>query len=177
MRLGWDASRRIRPALYPVVSHAVPSPWNRDGGVGQQRKHLEHTIIEHNKMARYKGTILVTGGTGKVSSRLVPLLSANGNSVIVASRSGSSPQLVGTSGVKFDWFDPESYTSLLSDLDIDAIFIVVPPVMDCLPPVKPFLDLAVRAGVTRFVLLGASLLETGDGPMVCVYPALMLSMS
>lgn len=142
--------------------------------MGQLRKHLEHAIIELNKMANYKGTILVTGGTGKVSSRLVPLLSAHGNSVIVASRSGSSPQLVGTAGVKFDWFDPESYT-FLSDLEIVAIFIVVPPVIDCLPTVKPFLDLAVRAGVTRFVLLGASLLETGDGPMVCNYPVLTLS--
>lgn len=38
--------------------------------------------------------------------------------------------------------------------------------MDCFPPMKTFIDLAMQKGVKRFVLLSASLLDVGDGPMM-----------
>lgn len=113
-----------------------------------------------------KGSILLTGGTGKISSRITPLLASNGNTVLVASRSGKYPSFASTSGVKFDWFDSTTYTNPFSHSQISAIFLVAPPIMDCLPPMKAFIDLAVEKGVKRFVLLSASLLDVGDGPMM-----------
>ena len=38
--------------------------------------------------------------------------------------------------------------------------------MDCFLPMQTFVDLAVEKGVKRFVLLSASLLDVGDGPMM-----------
>ncbi len=113
-----------------------------------------------------KSSILLTGGTGKVSSRITPLLSSNGNTVLVASRSGNCPSLPNTTGVKFDWFDPTTYARSFSQSPINAIFLVAPPIIDCFPPMKAFIDLAVEKGVKRFVLLSASVLDVGDGPMM-----------
>jgi festuclavine dehydrogenase len=113
-----------------------------------------------------KGAILLTGGTGKVSSRIAPLLSSNGNDVLIASRSGRFPSLPNTTGVVFDWLDSSTYTNALSHSQVKAVFLIAPPIMNCLPPMKAFIDLAVEKGVRRFVLLSASLLDVGDGPMM-----------
>jgi festuclavine dehydrogenase len=113
-----------------------------------------------------KGSILLTGGTGKISSRITPLLASNGDTVLVASRSGKCPSLPNTTGVKFDWFDPATYTNPFSHSQIDTIFLVAPPIMDCFPPMKAFIDLALQKGLKRLVLLSGSLLEVGDGPMM-----------
>lgn len=113
-----------------------------------------------------KGNILLTGGTGKISSRITRLLSSNGNTVLVASRSGKCPPLPNTTGVEFDWLAPTTYSNPFTYSQIDAIFLVAPPIMDCLPPMKTFINLAVEKGVKRFVLLSASLLDVGDGPMM-----------
>src|SRR5664279_2911220 len=99
------------------------------------------------------GTILLTGGTGKVASRIARLLSTNGNEVLVASRSGTSPGLPGCNGVKFDWLDASTYGRPFENNSVSAVFLVAPPIMDCLPPMKAFIDLAVKSGVKRFVLL------------------------
>ncbi|KUJ20904.1 NAD(P)-binding protein [Mollisia scopiformis] len=112
------------------------------------------------------GTVLLTGGTGKISSRIAPLLSANGNDVLIASRSGNSPELASCKGVKFDWLDESTYKTAFECASISAIFLVAPPIMDCLPPMKTFIDLAIKNGVKRFVLLSASVLEDGDGPIM-----------
>jgi len=113
-----------------------------------------------------KGNILLTGGTGKISSRIAPLLSSNGNHVLIASRSGKSPSLPNITGIKFDWLDSATYPAVVSHSQIKAIFLVAPPIMDCFTPMKAFIDLAVETGVRRFVLLSASLLDVGDGPMM-----------
>lgn len=118
------------------------------------------------------GTILLTGGTGKISSRISSLLSANGNDVLLASRSGTSPALPRCKGIKFDWLDASTYNNPFDNASISAVFLVAPPVMDCVPPMTAFIDLAVKNGVKRFVLLSASVLEAADGPMmsrVCDY--------
>jgi len=111
-------------------------------------------------------SILLTGGTGKISSRIAPLLSSNGNTVLVASRSGTTPRISNAVGVKFDWLDPATYGNPFSHSQITSIFLVAPPIMDCLPPMRAFIDLAVEKGVRRFVLLSASVLDVGDGPMM-----------
>lgn len=108
-------------------------------------------------------TILLTGGTGKISSRITPPLSANGNDVLIASRSGTSPVLPGCKGVKFDWLDISTYDNIFKNASISAAFLVAPPIMDCVPPMTAFIDLAIKNGVKRFVLLSASVLDDGDG--------------
>ena len=112
-----------------------------------------------------KGAVLLLGGTGKISSRIAPLLSSANYSVLQASRSGtaSAPSPTCT-GVKFDWFDESTYENPFLSSPISAAFLVAPPVLDALPLVKKFIELAREKGVNRFVLLSASILEVGDGP-------------
>jgi festuclavine dehydrogenase len=120
-------------------------------------------------MASSKATVLLLGGTGKVSSRITPLLSSAGYTTLLASRSGTSPTLPSVSGVKFDWDDSSTYTAPFTSHNISAIFLIGPPIIDMFSPMKTFIDLAVSKGVKRFVLLSASLLDVADGPaMSCV---------
>ncbi|CAG8949661.1 hypothetical protein HYFRA_00003979 [Hymenoscyphus fraxineus] len=114
-----------------------------------------------------KATILLLGGTGKISSRIAPLLSEANYSVLQASRSGkASPNIPNCTGVKFDWDDEKTYDSPFSSGSnkISAVFLVAPPFIDALPPMKSFIERAKSHGVSRFVLLSASILEVGDGP-------------
>lgn len=108
----------------------------------------------------------MTGGTGKISSRIAPLLSAHGDTTLVASRAGTTPLLQRCQGIKFDWLDPATYSTLFEYGPISAVFLVAPPIMDCLSPMKEFIDLAVQKGARRFVLLSASVVDSGDGPMI-----------
>jgi festuclavine dehydrogenase len=110
--------------------------------------------------------IVLTGGTGKVSSRIAPLLSAHGNTTLVASRSGTTPSLPCCQGVKFDWLDSTSYTAPFEHGPVSAIFLVAPPIMECFPPMKMFIDLAIGKGTKRFVLLSVSVPDVGDGPIM-----------
>jgi festuclavine dehydrogenase len=109
-------------------------------------------------------TILLLGGTGKVASRITPLLSSDGHTILVASRSGSAPDLPNARGVKFDWLSQSTWAALFSsNPPISAVFLVAPPIMDLLPTMQPFIDLAVSHGVKRLVLLSASVIDVGDG--------------
>ncbi|KAF4630573.1 hypothetical protein G7Y89_g7562 [Cudoniella acicularis] len=111
-------------------------------------------------------TILLLGGTGKVASRIIPLLSTANYNVLVASRSGSSPSLPHCTGVKFDWFDPSTYGTLFTGSPVSAVYLISPPVIDSFPLMKEFIDLAKEKGVKRFVLQSASVLDVGDGPIM-----------
>lgn len=116
-------------------------------------------------MQESKEAVLLLGGTGKTASRIASLLSSNGNQVLVASRSGSSPQLANTQGIKFDWFDPSTFPSLFEATSITAVFMIpptTPTTLYPLPIMKPFIDLAVTKGVKRFVLLSSTMIDTGD---------------
>ena len=115
-------------------------------------------------MSSPKGTILLLGGTGKVSRRITPLLSHAGYTTLLASRSGTSPPLPAVSGVKFDWNDATTYSAPFSTPGISAIFLIGPPSLDMYNPMKTFIDLALSKGVKRLVFLSASLMEVGDGP-------------
>ena len=128
-------------------------------------------------MAEIKNTILLTGGTGKISSRIAPLLSKNGNHVVVASRSGNSISLPNVNGATFDWMDPSTFANLFEGNSISAIFIVAPPVFDCISIVRPFIDLAIRKGVKRFVILGATSIDPNDGPMAGQISKYILSLN
>jgi hypothetical protein len=114
-------------------------------------------------MSSTNETILLLGGTGKVSSRITPLLSSAGYTTLIASRSGTSPSLPNVTGVKFDWDDASTYSKPFTT-PISAIFLIGPPSLDMFTPMKRFIDLAREKSVKRFVLLSASVMEVGDGP-------------
>lgn len=109
--------------------------------------------------------VLLLGSTGKIASRIVPFLSTAGYTTLLASRSGiSQSSLNNCHSVKFDWFDSSTWSPLFTSHPISALFIIAPPILDCVPLMKSFIDLALRHHVKRFVLLSASLIDVGDGP-------------
>ncbi|RYO98813.1 hypothetical protein DL764_006976 [Monosporascus ibericus] len=117
------------------------------------------------------GAVLLTGGTGKVASRIAPLLQAAGIPAIIASRSGHAPPGPGYTGVRFDWHDratwePALPASTQKHGGLSAVFLVMPGMPDPGPAAAAFADLArARAGAKRFVLLSASSLEEGGPAM------------
>lgn len=115
---------------------------------------------------RTKGIILLTGGTGKIASRIAPLLSAHGDTTLVASRAGTTLPIAHCQGIKFDWLNAATYETLFEHGPISAIFLVAPPITDCFPPMKEFIDLAVLKRTERFVFLSGSVTDSGDGPMM-----------
>ena len=107
-------------------------------------------------------TILLTGGTGKTTSRLAVLLKQQGEPVLLASRSGSS--LHDLQACRFDWLDDTTYENPFKVTSgISALYIVPPEIDDMLSPVRAFIDYARGKGVSRFVLLSSSAIESG-GP-------------
>ncbi len=105
--------------------------------------------------------ILVTGSTGNTGRPLVTKLLERGVSVRAASR---HPNPDAADGVRFDWYDPATFDGALAG--VDAVYLVPPP-LDPDPQVAmaPFLGKARQAGVSRVVLLGASIVQSG-GPAV-----------
>ncbi|KAI1455901.1 putative ergot alkaloid A [Annulohypoxylon moriforme] len=112
-------------------------------------------------MASSTGAVLLQGGTGKVASRIAPLLQAANIPTLVASRSGKSP--TGLPGVKFDWTDESTWEPVFanSPTPIKAVFLVAPLVSHPGALMKKFIDFAVARGAKRFVILGASSIEEG----------------
>lgn len=102
--------------------------------------------------SRSKSTVLVTGATGKVGRRLLPLLVRKGVTVRAASR---SPLAVrpGVEPVRFDWTDQSTYDAARKG--VDAIYLVPgsTPQADHAGYMHTLLDGALDAGVERVVLL------------------------
>ncbi|KAK1234878.1 hypothetical protein PQX77_001972 [Marasmius sp. AFHP31] len=104
-------------------------------------------------------TILLTGGTGKTSSRIAKLLEDAKVPVLLTSRRPrTEPNFV-----KFDWSDSSTYKNPFQHeqgRNITAIYLVAPETQDPFVPMNEFIELAVKEhGVKRFVLMGGS-----DGP-------------
>ena len=97
-------------------------------------------------------TILVTGSTGKVGRRLVPLLVRRGVTVRAARRSpaGARP---GIEPVRFDWTDERTYDTARTG--VDAMYLVAGPTPQArhADHVRALLEGASGAGVRRVVLL------------------------
>ncbi|SDD07451.1 NAD(P)H-binding protein [Glycomyces harbinensis] len=83
------------------------------------------------------GTILVTGATGKVGRRLVPLLQAAGHDVRAVSRRTPIP---------FDWHDDSTWAAALDG--VAAVYLIPP---DEPFPADAFAAAAAEAGVRRLV--------------------------
>jgi festuclavine dehydrogenase len=105
-------------------------------------------------------TIIVTGGTGKVGSALVPILQEHGYPVLVASRKGNAP--TGPKGFHFNWTDSTTFEPLLNEAsNTFSVFLISLNVDDPVTPMKTFTDLAISKGAKRFVLMSATAVETG----------------
>jgi len=117
-------------------------------------------------------TAVLLSGTGKICRRLAPRLSAAGYNLILCSRSGSSLSLPNTLGIKFNWFDFETYdgpftaANRLKFPPISAIFLTTPPTTNAFPLAKQFLNSALKYGVKRIAFLSGTCLEIGDGPVL-----------
>lgn len=99
-------------------------------------------------------TILVTGPTGKVGRRLIPLLTGRGATVRAASRS-PVPATKNIESVHFDWADESTYEAARKG--VDAIYLVAGsiPQAEHADYISSLLDGAAEAGVKRIVLLSS----------------------
>jgi uncharacterized protein YbjT (DUF2867 family) len=97
-------------------------------------------------------TVLVTGATGKVGRRLVPLLTRRGVTVRAVSRSPLAAR-AGIESVRFDWFDESTYDAARKG--VDAMYLVPGPIPQAehADYVRALLDGAAGTGVERDVLL------------------------
>lgn len=103
--------------------------------------------------------ILVTGGTGTTGRPISAQLAARRLDHRVATRRPKAAH-----DIRFDWNDETSWAAALES--VSSIYLVAPSgVAEPLPAMIPFMELAIRTGVKRFVLLSASSLEAG-GPMM-----------
>ncbi|XXH05973.1 hypothetical protein Hte_012417 [Hypoxylon texense] len=107
------------------------------------------------------GAVLLTGGTGKVGSRVAPLLRAAGVPTLVASRSGGAAAAAGQTGVvQFDWDDRATWEPVFADHgSVRAVLLVEQGAPDQPQKMKALVDLARAKGAKRFVLLSASSIE------------------
>lgn len=99
-------------------------------------------------------TVLVTGATGKVGRRLVPLLTRRGVTVRAATRSPVTA-LVGIEPVRFDWTDEGTYEAARKGAT--AMYLVAGPIPqpEHAEYVRALLDGATGAGVEQVVLLSS----------------------
>ncbi|KAL9031141.1 MAG: hypothetical protein Q9196_000817 [Gyalolechia fulgens] len=111
--------------------------------------------------------VLLTGGTGKTSTRLGKLLQNAGIPFLLASRRGEAAAPPGMPAIKFDWLDESAYDkpfeySFPNGEKINAIYLVAPDVADPVPPMNAFIDHAFeKHGVKRHVLLTDSATDKG----------------
>jgi uncharacterized protein YbjT (DUF2867 family) len=97
-------------------------------------------------------TVLVTGSTGKVGRRLIPLLARRGVTVRAASRS-PLPDRAGIEPVRFDWADEGTYEPARKG--VGAMYLVAGPIPQPAHAgyVGALLDGAAGAGVEKVILL------------------------
>jgi uncharacterized protein YbjT (DUF2867 family) len=97
-------------------------------------------------------TVLVTGSTGKVGRRLIPLLVRRGMTVRAASRS-PLPERAGIEPVRFDWTDLSTYEAARTG--VGAMYLVAGPIPQPAHAdyLRALLAGAADAGVGHAVLL------------------------
>ena len=97
-------------------------------------------------------TVLVTGPTGKVGRRLIPILTRRGMTVRAANRS-PLPERAGIEPVRFDWTDLSTYEAARHG--VGAMYLVAGPIpqREHAGHIRALLDGAAGAGVGRVVLL------------------------
>jgi ergot alkaloid biosynthesis protein len=103
--------------------------------------------------------ILLTGGTGTTATAIARRLATRDHRVRLASRHAPGD---GThQHVTFDWTDASTHAPALAG--IERLYLVPPPaVLDPVPLMEPFIELALSNGVRRIVLLSASIIPEGS---------------
>ncbi|WP_046227470.1 NAD(P)H-binding protein [Paenibacillus dauci] len=106
--------------------------------------------------------LLLTAGSGKTSTRIAELLTAQGYTVRKAMRSPRSGQQA-IPEVEFDWYRPETFAAAVEGMN--TIYLVA-PIMDMHPEkvMIPFIEQALAAGTQRLVMLSSASIEA-DGPV------------
>ena len=111
------------------------------------------------------GSIFVTGGTGYIGSRLIPLLTSRGHEVKAVVRPGSRKKLPGVISIVADPLDEGSYTEAVRGCDTFVHLIGVPHPSPAkaaqfraidLPSAKVALKAARDTGVGHFVYLSVA---------------------
>jgi uncharacterized protein YbjT (DUF2867 family) len=99
-------------------------------------------------------TVLVTGPTGKVGRRLIPLLARRGLTVRAASRSPVRAR-AGIEPVRFDWTDASTFEAARKS--VQAMYLVPGPIPHPQHAdfIRALLDGASGVGVKRVVLLSS----------------------
>lgn len=118
-------------------------------------------------------TILLTGGTGKTATALIPYLTASSTPYLITTRSQSSAP----NQVQFDFTQSSTYstpfiTAVNNGSPVKAIYLVLPmQAPDCVKITSDFITYALEEqDVKRFVLLGASnVVKGGAGPHAGVW--------
>ncbi|KAJ7078908.1 hypothetical protein B0H15DRAFT_924719 [Mycena belliarum] len=109
-------------------------------------------------------SILLTGGTGKTSTRLAKLLDTANVPFLLTSRRGpdaASEYPI----VEFDWTDETTWPKLLDNGRIDAVYMMEPQVAQPWVPMIKFVDFAKEKGVKRFVLCAGTSAAVGKDGM------------
>src|ERR1041385_5375712 len=108
--------------------------------------------MTHTPLRSTSTTILVTGPSGKVGRRLIPLLARRGATVRAASRSPFAAR-TGIEPVRFDWTDESTYATARKGVDAMSLVPGPIPQADHADYIRALLDGASGAGVKRLVLL------------------------
>jgi hypothetical protein len=84
--------------------------------------------------------ILLTGGTGKTSTRLASLLRDANIPFLLTSRKGQASAPSGMQAAKFDWTDPSTYANPFSVLaeNTTAIYLIAPEMSGMFSPCTAF---------------------------------------
>ena len=114
-------------------------------------------------------TIVLTGSSGKTARRIAELLEEADIPFVVASRRGVSSNAHPT--VLYDWYEPLTWPSLFDNVvtkqhgPVSGIYLVGPPELSKYYLVNELIDLAIRNGVRKFVLLSVTVIKAG-GPLM-----------
>jgi uncharacterized protein YbjT (DUF2867 family) len=105
---------------------------------------MRRHVVSGYMVAMTDISILVLGATGKTGSRVAGLLTERGVRPVVATRS---------KGRRFDWHDKDTWATAVAGTN--AVYLVDSQDEKAVDLLGEFVDLSVRAGVRRFVLLSA----------------------
>lgn len=112
-------------------------------------------------------TVLLTGGTGKTSTRIASRLDNARKPFVLASRRGPEAAPNGYPAIKFDWTIDSTWPRAF-DHDygrIDVIYMIEPQVPEPWLPMIRFIDFARERGVKRFVLCAGTSASIGKDGM------------
>lgn len=119
-------------------------------------------------VATFAMAVLLTGGTGKTSSRIAKMLRERDIPLLLASRNPTSSAYP---CVKFDWTDSTTWSDAFSKQTCKAVYMMEPQVAQPWIPMIRFVDFAISKGVKRFVLCAGTTAQPGKDGMGRVWDA------